>query len=284
MQPQPSVLLRPLLAAAAAGVLLGASPGARAGGVPEPDLVWYGTVVRHDAGPPVRLTAGTLVWTLKVAGAPARTVTLALTNLHDQFSYVLRLRCEAPMSGAPLSNDALPMVEPAVAVDRATVTLNGQPVSLAAAPGSFVLSPDRRGRVERVDLVFAGSLADSDGDGLPDVWEEQYFPGGNAHPDADPDGDGLTNLEEYLAGTDPTDPNSLFAIVSVARGPAGFTVRWSSAGGRHYRVLRAAELGADGAGFAVVGSGLEATPPWNSYLDVTANPAGTYFYRIQLDP
>ena len=46
---------------------------------------------------------------------------------------------------------------------------------------------------------------DTDGDGLPDFWEQEYF--GDpiaADPDADPDGDGVTNIEEYeLYGINP---------------------------------------------------------------------------------
>ena len=46
--------------------------------------------------------------------------------------------------------------------------------------------------------------ADSDGDGLPDSWEIQHF--GNLAQGAggDFDSDGLTNMEEYTNGTDPT--------------------------------------------------------------------------------
>jgi hypothetical protein len=47
---------------------------------------------------------------------------------------------------------------------------------------------------------------DTDGDGLPDVWEIKYF--GNptiADPNADSDGDGYTNMEEFIAGTNPRD-------------------------------------------------------------------------------
>jgi hypothetical protein len=50
---------------------------------------------------------------------------------------------------------------------------------------------------------------DIDNDGLPDTWEIQY--GGDyiiMEPGADPDGDGYDNLSEYLAGSDPTDPDS----------------------------------------------------------------------------
>ena len=51
--------------------------------------------------------------------------------------------------------------------------------------------------------------SDSDQDGLPDYWEEQYF-GNITHygPSDDPDGDGLTNLEEYQSGSDPTNKDT----------------------------------------------------------------------------
>jgi hypothetical protein len=46
---------------------------------------------------------------------------------------------------------------------------------------------------------------DDDGDGLPDLWEEQYFgTRTGALPSGDPDIDQVTNLDEYRNGTDPT--------------------------------------------------------------------------------
>jgi hypothetical protein len=66
--------------------------------------------------------------------------------------------------------------------------------------------------------------ADTDGDGLPDGWEVRYglnpldngtvaFDGSTTDPrngaSGDPDNDGLTNLQELLAGTDPTVDNSI---------------------------------------------------------------------------
>ncbi len=49
---------------------------------------------------------------------------------------------------------------------------------------------------------------DSDGDGLPDLWELEYFGDLSYGADDDPDLDDFTNLEEYEAGTDPTEATS----------------------------------------------------------------------------
>jgi hypothetical protein len=55
---------------------------------------------------------------------------------------------------------------------------------------------------------FNGSLTDIcsglDSNGLPYAWENQYFGQFGVDPNADPDGDGLSNLQEYLLGSNPT--------------------------------------------------------------------------------
>jgi len=59
-------------------------------------------------------------------------------------------------------------------------------------------------------------LADSDGDHIPDSWETQYGFNPNSAADGsdDPDHDGLTNLQEYRAGTNPTNALSTLKLGS----------------------------------------------------------------------
>lgn len=59
-------------------------------------------------------------------------------------------------------------------------------------------------------MSFVGqalAFDDSDQDGLPDVWEIEFFGDLSQGLGDDFDGDGLINLVEYESQTDPTVPN-----------------------------------------------------------------------------
>ena len=63
---------------------------------------------------------------------------------------------------------------------------------------------------------------DSDGDGLSDCWEMAFWPAVAAFAAGDdPDHDGVDNRTESLDGTDPTDPTSLFARLTLAAQGSG---------------------------------------------------------------
>jgi hypothetical protein len=84
---------------------------------------------------------------------------------------------------------------------------------------------------------------DTDGDGMADEWEMAYF--GTLSRDGawDFDGDGRSDLEEYVAGSDPTDGRSVLRIVGVtASGTSTVTITWSSVMGKTYRVQYKQEL------------------------------------------
>ncbi len=74
----------------------------------------------------------------------------------------------------------------------------------------------RTGKLVIVVFLFFGlflvsqsaSADDSDGDGLDDVWEFDYFGDTLQTASGDPDSDSLSNLDEQTAQTDPTDDDS----------------------------------------------------------------------------
>jgi hypothetical protein len=252
--------------------------------IPEPDLVWYGKVLTASGGATVRLTAGTLVWRIEpLSGGPAIVLTTSLTNINDQFSFVLRVPCETPEPGGTNSGTAISLTAPPLRYRRLTVTLDGQPLSLITAASEFSPLPIDRGRTERIDLRLGPALIDSDGDGLADAWELQYFGSLNANPLADPDGDGMNNLREFLAGTNPTDAQSRFELIDISREANGISVRWSSEQGRSYRVLRSATLLAPPASYQIVQTGLAATPPLNQFIDTTTGTNTQFFYIIAVE-
>jgi hypothetical protein len=75
---------------------------------------------------------------------------------------------------------------------------------------------------------------DTNANSLPDAWETAF---GVNNPQADSDGDGQSNGEEYRAGTNPTNAASVFRILSATRNVAGqVTLVWSSVGCTRYRV------------------------------------------------
>ena len=79
-------------------------------------------------------------------------------------------------------------------------------------------------------------LADIDGDGLSDLFEQTFF-GNNAAADrnADSDGDGMLNWQEQTAGTDPTNTLSYLRINSIAS-PGPTTVTFGAVSNRTYSV------------------------------------------------
>jgi len=79
---------------------------------------------------------------------------------------------------------------------------------------------------------------DTDGDGLPDAWEYQHAPDLTVLGDGDADQDGQNDHAEYLAHTDPLNPNDGLKITRIQKLPAGNTVEleWTSSPARVYNI------------------------------------------------
>ena len=89
-------------------------------------------------------------------------------------------------------------------------------------------------------------LQDLNGNGLPDDWEAAY---GLSAALEDADGDGRSNLDEYLAGTNPTNPTDVLRLDCA---PGG--LRFDAQPSRTYSILASPSL--DG--------------PWATVLNVPA--------------
>jgi len=94
---------------------------------------------------------------------------------------------------------------------------------------------DALGKVQTNSVAMG---VDSDGNGIADAWEYLYFGGllGAAGANADPDHDGLTNLQEYLDGTSPIISTDRLRITAFATNSAGTSspITWTSTTARLY--------------------------------------------------
>ncbi|HEY5913715.1 MAG TPA: lamin tail domain-containing protein [Verrucomicrobiae bacterium] len=101
-------------------------------------------------------------------------------------------------------------------------------------PANWFVAVPTAGRPNLVDPL------DTNGDGLPDAWQIQYFgsiTAPQAAPGADPDNDGFNNAQEFLAGTNPTLATSYLKIDSVQPGGTARNVAFTAVAGRTYTVL-----------------------------------------------
>lgn len=93
---------------------------------------------------------------------------------------------------------------------------------------------DRRGNLL---WRMVSTFNDDDGNGIHDNWELDHFGFIGVDPNAPSASPGMTLMREFLAGTDPNDPDDYLRVSEMAT-VAGliFEIEWAATPGKIYRV------------------------------------------------
>jgi hypothetical protein len=133
----------------------------------------------------------------------------------------------------------------------------------------------------------ADEYVDSDQDGLPDEWEVANSL--DPHTDdatQDADLDGMNNLSEYLAGTNPRDSESLLGIAGLTLDSGKPLITWRTVFGKSYWLQRAMNLSIGdwtNVWLLPLYETNETPEGKESFLDLSVSTNSPLFYRILLE-
>jgi hypothetical protein len=204
---------------------------------PAPPHEIYGMVRGEDGAPITQNSVRMLLETeagVTVSGAIA-------PDYKPGINYYITVPMDAAITPDPYLDNALtPLVPFRIKVIDGTTT--NLPLEMS---GDYALL-GQVGESTRIDLTLG---VDSDGDGLPDAWEElliSIMGGGltqaDITPDSDTDGDGMSDGDEYIAGTYAFDDQDIFKLYITDTTTNSVVLSFLGIEGRSYRVEGSSNL------------------------------------------
>lgn len=114
-------------------------------------------------------------------------------------------------------------------------------------------------------------------------WLQQYgLPTDGSADYIDSDGDGMNNWQEWICGTDPTNPASVLKMLSPAKATLGVDVTWLSVTNRAYFVQRSTNLALQPP-FVTIFTNVAGQISTTTLTDTNATSAGPFFYRVGVE-
>jgi hypothetical protein len=125
-------------------------------------------------------------------------------------------------------------------------------------------------------------------DGIPNWWRQYYFGGDGKTTNtqscatADPDGDGMNNMTEYQAGSNPRDDRSAIRVFALDMTGNVVNLRFSTELGQSFFLERTSDLVTGG--WTNVGGNIWGHMDSSTAGDILTNKSPKAFYRIRVLP
>ena len=135
-------------------------------------------------------------------------------------------------------------------------------------------------RTRTLVATFIDQLATNN---TPVWWLDMHYPGTNDSDNAamsDTDNDGMYAWQEYVAGTDPTNPASVFRLIGVTLDGSGETISWYGVTGKTYAVYGSTNLTAGWLPSPLTSGVPGSIAGTNAFTQAQSNLF--FFYRVKL--
>jgi len=176
----------------------------------------------------------------------------------------------------PDGTDVTALVPQIKASPQTTLTpLSGIAQNFANPVTYTVTAEDMTAQSYTVTVAVPSGLSDADGNGLPDVWELEYYNRVGVDPEAVCSNGINTVRQAYVAGLHPNDAQSLFLIDRLRVLSTGVTFDWNTVSGRLYSVYWTTNLIN---GFLP----LETDIPWTRGSYTNSAPIPQSFFKLDV--